>query len=110
MSDEARVNVQELVKTISDHAFRLRRAKSNGTMIRQEQESMKNILMNNVDQILEALSVAAEADEKISLLEMELDDADKELDEKDAEIRALKGEAGGKPTKKGKTLATLDGE
>ena len=110
MSDEARVNVQELVKTISDHAFRLRRAKNNGTMIRQEQESMKNILMNNVDQILEALSVAAEADEKISLLEMELDDADKELDEKDAEIRALKGEAGGKPAKKGKTLATLDGE
>ena len=40
---------------------------------------------------MEALSLAAEAEEKIALLEQELDDADKELDEKEAEIQSLKG-------------------
>ena len=96
-------NINDLINKIRDEAFQLKLAKSSGTRsdIAERKERMKNILLNNVDAIVEALSTAAEAEERIKLLETELDDADKELDEKDALIRELKSGSQGKGKKKG---------
>lgn len=88
--------MKELYEKIRDAAFNCRKAISNGIMTNQNVERMKNILYNNLDGIEEALKFAAEAEGKIKVLEVELADAESELDEKTKELRAM----GGKGRKK----------
>lgn len=89
MGEKEKVNVKELIGKLGDQVFAVKIA--DGLVKNRERETLKNLLVNNAEQIMEALSLAAEAEEKIALLEQELDDADKELDEKEAEIQSLKG-------------------
>ena len=95
-------DIKELKSKIAEQAFRLQGAKANGFMINQETERMKNILMNNLDDIVEALKFADEAQDKIDILTADLNDADQELEEKDDEIAALKAAAAPKPKGKAK--------
>ena len=81
--------INELYKKIREQNFQLRRARDNGVSQGPIVEQTKNILMNNIDDIENALKVAADSADKIALLELELDDAEKELDEKDAQIKEL---------------------
>ena len=87
------MNIKELKGKIGEQQFRWNRAKQNGNMINQESERMKNILLNNVDEIMEVLTYAEGAADRIEILMAEMDDADRELQELDEEIKRLKGES-----------------
>ncbi len=84
------MGIKEMVRDVQDQAFRLKNAESTGMLLRDERERMKNVLYNYKEEILEAIAMADEAEEKINILELQLDDADRELKELDEEIKALK--------------------
>lgn len=92
------MNIKELRTRIEEQMFALNKAKTRGMMVNQETEKMRNVLVNSVDEIVEALAYAEQADEKIARLAAEVESADLELQEKDDQIAALK-----KPKSKGKT-------
>lgn len=95
--------MNELKKKLESHAFRWKAAIQNGIMVNQETEQMKNILLNNLDGIIEAVGLAVEAADKIQCLEAEIDSADAELKELDNEIKKLRSAAASKPAAKSKT-------
>lgn len=96
------MTIKELKQTLDDQAFAMKKAKTRGFMVNQETEKMRNILVNNLDNILDALNVAIDAEERIARLVVEVESADAELIEKDDEIAALKAKLEKKPN--GKTL------
>ena len=91
--------MKELYEKIRDAAFEFRKALSNGIMVNRHIERIKNILYNNLDGIEEALKFAADAESKLKVCEVELADAERELDEKTKELEDLKA-TGGKGRKK----------
>lgn len=101
-------DINELYTKISEQAFRWNHARSNGMMVNQETERLKNIVINNINNIVEALKYAAEASEKMAILEAELDAADEELKELDDKIKELQNAAASKPAAKGKTKAKAE--
>lgn len=101
------MTVKELKQTIEEQAFTLKKAKTRGFMVNQETEKMRNILVNNLDDILAALDVAIDAEERIARLVVEVESADAELAEKDDEIKALK-EAADKPVGKRRKLPVVE--
>ena len=101
------MTIKELKETLSDQAFALKKAKTRGFMVNQETEKMRNLLVNNLDDIMNALDVAIEAEEKIARLVIEIESADAELAEKDDEIKALK-EAADKPVGKRRKLPVVE--
>lgn len=101
------MTVKELKQTIEEQAFALKKAKTRGFMVNQETEKMRNILVNNLDDILAALDVAIDAEERIARLVVEVESADAELKEKDDEIKALK-EAADRPVGKRKKLSLVE--
>ena len=101
------MTIKELKQTLDDQAFAMKKAKTRGFMVNQETEKMRNILVNNLDDILAALDVAIKAEEKIARLVIEVENADAELAEKDDEIKALK-EAVDKPVGKRRKLPVVE--
>lgn len=93
------MEIQQLASKLSDAKFELQLAHSHGAMVNQRKEGLRNILENNLDEILRALDFAAKAEEKIKVLEIEVQDADDELDEKDDEIKELKEQLAALQTK-----------
>lgn len=75
------MEIKELYEKIRDNAFTMRRGLANSVSHSQIIERMKNILYNNLTEIEAALKYASEAADKIKILELELDDAERELDE-----------------------------
>jgi len=75
------MEIKELYEKIRDNSFSMRKGMSNTTNHAPYIERMKNILYNNLAEIEEALKYAADAAKQISLLELELADAERELDE-----------------------------
>ena len=75
------MEIKELREKLSDQAFKLKKARANGTMVMQETERMKNLLVNNCDAIIEVLTRAEKLEQEVAILNMELDDAERELDE-----------------------------
>lgn len=75
------IDYQELYEKIRDIAFSTRRALSNTAAPMGHVERAKNMLYNNMDAIEEALKFAAGAQKEIQLLEVELADAEREIDE-----------------------------
>ena len=98
-------NITELRQKVEDQLFKWKSAKSSGTMVTQETERLKNIMLNNATDIVDALKVAEGAAKQIAELETELDSADTELKELDEEIKKLR-----KPAAKGKAKVVLDDE
>ena len=72
---------KELYEKIRDVAFTTRRALANTAAPASHIERAKNVLYNNMDAIEDALKYASEAEKQIQLLEVELADAERELDE-----------------------------
>lgn len=101
------MTIKELKETLSAQAFALKKAKTRGFMVNQETEKMRHLLVNNLDDIMSALDVAIEAEEKIARLVVEVESADAELAEKDDEIKALK-EAADKPVGKRRKLPVVE--
>ena len=97
------MTIKELKRTLDDQAFAMKKAKTRGFMVNQETEKMRNILVNNLDDILAALDVAIDAEERIARLVVEIESADAELAEKDDEIAARKAKLEKKPN--GKNVA-----
>ena len=83
------MEIKGLYDQLSEHQFHLRRALANTVAHTPHIEQAKNILYNNFDNIVDALKYAVEAEEKIKILELELNDAERELDEKDQQIKEL---------------------
>jgi len=75
------MTMKELYEKVRDNAFDMRRCMSNTTNHAPYIERMKNILFNNLDAIENALKYAADAEKQIKVLELELADAERELDE-----------------------------
>ena len=92
--------IDDLYTKVLDQNFALRRARDNGVSQGPIVEQTKNILLNNIDAIEEALKVACDSAAKIALLELELDDAEKELDDRDARIKELTEQLGNTTGKK----------
>jgi len=84
------VDIRELKDRITSQAFTLKKAKTRGMMVTQETDRMRNILMNSLDEIVEALEYAVNAEERMQRLVVEVESADEELAEKDKEIAELK--------------------
>ena len=55
------VDIKELKDRITSQAFTLKKAKTRGMMVTQETDRMRNILMNSLDEIVEALEYAVNA-------------------------------------------------
>lgn len=85
------MEIKELREKLEAQAFRLAKAKSNGIMVMQETEHMRNLLVNNYEEIVDALAMAEKLEREVAVLNAELDDAERELDE-------AKKEAGEKKT------------
>lgn len=75
------MEIKELYEKIRDNSFSMRKGMSNTTNHAPFIERMKNVLFNNLTEIEAALKYASEASKQISLLELELSDAERELDE-----------------------------
>lgn len=75
------MNRTELYEKIRDSHFNMRKGISNTNNHGPFMEQMKNILLNNLDEIEDALKFASEAEKQIQVLELELADAERELDE-----------------------------
>jgi len=101
------MSIKELKDLISGQAFNLNKARTRGFMVNQETEKMRNLLVNNLDEILAALDTAIDAEERIARLVVEVESADAELAEKDDEIKALKG-AADKPVGKRRKLSVIE--
>ena len=82
---------KELVTSINEQAQRIDYARRSGMGLQAQMERMNNILFSHYGEILTALKEHDKANEKLELLEVELADAEKELSEKDKELKALKG-------------------
>lgn len=91
---------KELYEKIRDQAFSMRKALGNTVSTAPHINQMKNVLYNNLDEIEEALKFAMDAEKKIKVLEVEIDSADAELQEKDDYIRELKEALEKKPNGK----------
>lgn len=75
------MNFKELSELISEQVFTLKRVLGNSAAPGRVIDQTKNILYNHVEEIEAALKYASEAEKKISILEVELGDAERELDE-----------------------------
>lgn len=104
------IDITELRTKLEEQAFRLHSAQSNGIMVNQETERTKNVLLNNLGEIITALKAAEGAAEQINELEAEVASADAELKELDDEIKKLRAGAGKQPVKNNKAKAEPDGE
>lgn len=102
------INIQELLRKIEDQEYKIRSAKVNGFMVDRETEKLKNIIMNNLPDIIGALKMLAEYTERVSELETDLASADAELREMDDELKKLRNAAASKPAAKGKTKAKAE--
>lgn len=72
---------KELYEKIRDMAFAVRNGIANTAVPMRFVEQAKNVLYNNMDGIEAALKFAADAQDQIKVLELELSDAERELDE-----------------------------
>ena len=75
------MDYQGLYEKIRDLAFSTKRAIGNSAVPGPHIERAKNVLYNNMEAIEGALKYAAEAEKQIQLLELELSDAEREIDE-----------------------------
>lgn len=96
------IDVKELLGKIEEQAFRCRHAESNGIRVDHERERLKNVLFNNVNDVIEALKIALSADTQIRMLEASVESADAELKELDDEIKRLRSAAASKAAARGK--------
>ena len=86
------MDIKALYDKIHEQAFNLRRGLSNSVNHAAFITQTKNVLYNNLDAIEEALKFAEDAERQIKILEIELNDAERELDEKDQQIKELTAE------------------
>lgn len=74
------MEIKGLYEKISEQNFTLKRVLGNSSAPGATIEQTKNILYNNIDAIEEALKYAVEAEKNIQVLEVELQNAEDELD------------------------------
>ena len=101
-------DVKTLREKIEEQAFRWRVAVSNWTMVPQETERLKNVMINNLDEIIEALKMAEKAESRIAEIQESLDFAEAELKDQDDEIKKLRNTAAPKPAAKGRMKAKAE--
>lgn len=94
------MEIKELYEKISDLSFNLHKVMANTVNFVPHVERTKNVLYNNLGEIEEALKFAMDAEKKIKVLEVEIESADAELQEKDDYIRELKEALEKKPNGK----------
>ena len=75
------MDVKVLYEKISEQNFRLKRVLGNTSAPGGMIEQTKNVLYNNIDAIEEELKYASDAEKQSKVLELELSDAERELDE-----------------------------
>ena len=81
------MELKELYEKIRSQNFNLRRGLANSVNHTPFIEQTKNVLYNNTDAIEEALKFAVDAENKIKILEVELNDAEAEIDELTAKTK-----------------------
>jgi len=74
------MEIKGLYEKISEQNFTLKRVLGNSAAPGAIIEQTKNILYNNIDAIEEALKYAVDAEKNIQVLEVELQNAEDELD------------------------------
>lgn len=71
----------DIYEKVRDTAFETRRGISNSSNPMSYVERAKNVLYNNMQAIEDGLKFAAGAEKQIQILELELADAEREIDE-----------------------------
>lgn len=99
---------QEILVKIADQRIKMKVAAVSGFHVDLENERMKNLLLNNLDDIVEVLTAAAVSEKRIGELEADLQSADEELKELDDEIKKLRSAATSKAAAKGKPKAKAE--
>ena len=66
------MEIKEMREKLSEQAFKLKKARANGTMVMQETERMKNLLVNNCDAIIDALTRVEKLEQEVAVLNMEM--------------------------------------
>lgn len=80
----------KLYEVIGEYAGKYNHAVAAKSSVAQAKDRLCNVLINNLDQIVDDLELAAKAKEEIAQLNVELESADDELAELDKEIKALR--------------------
>lgn len=93
------MTIKELNEKIKEESFTMRRGVENTCNPTPFYDRMKNILINNLQDIESALAFAAEAGDQITALETMLDDAEHEIDELKAQLTTQAPSADGKKGK-----------
>ena len=78
---EVKYDFNDLYEKVRDNSFAMRKGMSNTQNHAPYIERMKNVMYNNLAGIEAGLKYAADAAKQIALLELELADAERELDE-----------------------------
>lgn len=104
------MDIKKIITEIENQQMKIRKAKATGVNLNNERERMKNILFAHTDEILEALAMADESEEKIKILNLQLDDSERDLSEVEKELKELKAKAAETPEKQRKAKVVTDGE
>ena len=104
------MDIKTIITEIENQKMKIRKARATGVNLNNERERMKNILLTHTDEILEALAMADESEEKIKILNLQLDDSERDLSEVEKELKELKAKVAVTPEKQRKAKVVTDGE
>ena len=104
------MDIKTIITEIENQKMKIRKARATGVNLNNERERMKNILLTHTDEILEALAMADESEEKIKILNLQLDDSERDLSEVEKELKELKAKTASVPEKQRKAKVVTDGE
>jgi hypothetical protein len=86
------VDMKKLETELKDAQLKYENALRRKSGVAQAKETLKNLLLNNLDNIVGCLSGLAKSEEEVACLQAALDDADAELDRLKKSPKTKKGD------------------
>lgn len=107
------MTISELKVKLEEARFKMKKARDTGIMVKQQKESLRNVLENYLDEIIAAIESAEAKDKKVAALDAALESSDEELDaaeKKIAELESRIAELEGTQPKKKKAGTDAGGQ
>lgn len=86
------VDMKKLETELKDAQLKYENANRRKSGVAQAKETLKNLLLNNLDNIVGCLGRLAKSEEEVACLQVALDDADAELDRLKKSPKTKKGD------------------